>query len=316
MENNHFIWSQLVQLGSNCWNEEGNTKGREHRSTPCASPKLRFFKPEWDKHIEDLKNAGVNMLLIDLAEAMRYETHPELAVEGSWSRDRMMDEIERLQNMGFELVPKLNFSACHDVWLKDYSKMLSTPVYYDVCSDLIGEVCQVFQPKYFHLGMDEENAANQRNYLFAAMRQGELWWHDLYFLIDCVEKGGARPWVWSDLAWDHTEEYLRKMPREVIQSNWYYGGAFFPEDPGYGDYQKKCLVLFDLLEEKGYDQIPTGSVWAEEDNFVKLADYCKKRISPAHFMGMLQTSWERIDPDWMYVHEKAVKQIKLAKDSF
>lgn len=32
---------------------------------------------------------------------------------------------------------KLNFSAAHDQWLHDYSRMVSTPVYYKVCAEVI-----------------------------------------------------------------------------------------------------------------------------------------------------------------------------------
>ena len=84
MTNNDFMWSALIHLGSNMWNEEGNTTGREHRSTPCASPKLLFDRACWDKHVNDLKNAGVNTLIIDIGDAMLYESHPEIALEGSW----------------------------------------------------------------------------------------------------------------------------------------------------------------------------------------------------------------------------------------
>ena len=83
MNDKAFMWAQLIQLGSNMWNEEGNTKGREHRSTPCASPIFLFDRAAWDSNIFNLKAAGVNTLILDIGEAMRYESHPEIAVKGS-----------------------------------------------------------------------------------------------------------------------------------------------------------------------------------------------------------------------------------------
>ena len=41
--------------------------------------------------------------------------------------------------------------------------MLSTTVYRQFCADLIKEVCEVFKPRYFHLGMDEENVFVMEN---------------------------------------------------------------------------------------------------------------------------------------------------------
>ena len=192
-DNKNFMWANLVHLGSNMWNEEGNTTGRTHRSTPCASPVFLFDRECWDGHMQELKDSGVNTLIVDIGEAMRYETHPEIAVEGAWDHNQMFAEIKKLQDRGFELVPKLNFSACHDIWLKEYSRMLSTPIYYQVCKDLIQEVCEVFKPKYFHLGMDEENYETLKKYDYIVLRKGELLMHDLKFMIDEVNSLGAKP---------------------------------------------------------------------------------------------------------------------------
>lgn len=313
-DNKNFMWANLVHLGSNMWNEEGNTAGREHRSTPCASPVFLFNRECWDGHMQELKDSGVNTLIVDVGEAMRYESHPEIAVEGAWDHDQMRSEVLKLQGMGFEVVPKLNFSSCHDIWLKEYSRMLSTPIYYQVCKDIIAEVCEVFKPKYFHLGMDEENYGNQKRFQYAVVRHGDLWWHDFYFYLDCVEKAGARSWVWSDYAWNHPDIFLEKMPRDVIQSNWYYSAKMYPSDEGFTEAQANWLAMFELFDKHGFDQVPTGSVWAADDNFERLTEYCADRISSDKFMGMMQTTWERIDPDWMHVHHKAANSIRNARN--
>ena len=314
MANKNFMWANLVHLGSNMWNEEGNTAGREHRSTPCASPKLLFNRECWDAHMQELKDVGVNTLILDIGDAMLYESHPEIALEGSWDRDTMLAEIKKLTDMGFELVPKLNFSSCHDIWLKDYSRMLSTPTYYQVCKDLIAEVCEVFKPKYFHLGMDEETYGHQKNFKYAVVRHGDLWWHDFYFYLDCVEKGGARPWIWSDYAWNHPELFLEKMPKDVIQSNWYYSRKFSSADEGFTELSATRIATFEMLDKHGYDQVPTGSVYSSDENFELLTRHCVNHISSDKLMGMMQSTWERIDPDWMHVHHRAAESIKRTKD--
>ena len=63
---------------------------------------------------------------------MEFPSHPELAVKGSWSPERMQKELERLRGLGLEPIPKLNFSAMHDEWLGDYGRMLCTDEYYRV----------------------------------------------------------------------------------------------------------------------------------------------------------------------------------------
>ena len=307
----NLMWTYFIQLGSNMWNEPGNTRGREHRSTPCASETFLFDRGAWDEHTAMLRDIGVNTLVIDIGEALRYERHPEINVKGSWDHDTMRAEADRLRGMGFMLVPKLNFSACHDVWLGEYSRMLSTRPYYEVCRDVIDEVCEVFKPEHFHLGMDEETAQNQVRLNHCTVRQHDLWWHDLYYLIECVERHNARPWVWSDYGWSNEEVFFAKMPREVMQNNWYYGAEFDPEK--LSESGKAHLALFDKLSERGYDQVPTGSVWSKRENMEGLVRYCAAHIDPAHLAGFMQSSWERTDPAWMHVHRTGAETLAAAK---
>ena len=293
---NKMIWSTLVHLGNNMWNEEGNYRGRgENRSNRCASPVLRFDRELWDKYMLKLKETGTDTIILDVGEAMRYESHPELAVEGSWTHAEMKAELEKLNGMGFEVIPKLNFSATHDIWLKEYSKMLSTPIYYQVCKDLIEEVCEVFKPKHFHLGMDEESIDYQRNFDYAVVRQFDLWWHDLYYLVDLVEKHNARAWVWSDYARNHPDEYVAKMPKSVVQNVWYYGKEF---DQNSSEEVKKRIYPIELFEKHGFDQVPTGSNFTCYENMELLVKYCKERISPEHLLGFMQTTWEDAREPW------------------
>ena len=304
-----FMWAHLLHLGSNMWNEEGNTKGREHRSTPCASDTLRFDRALWEAHTVELREAGINTLIIDVAEALQYTSHPELSAKGALSHEELRTEVKRLKALGFEVIPKLNFSTAHDIWLKDYSRMISTPIYYQVCRDVIEEVAEVFEPRHFHLGMDEETVGNQRNQMIAIVRQHELWWHDFYYLVECVERVGARPWIWADYFWSHPEECIEKMPKSVVMCGWYYWKCF-DEDVVRSEWKQKMLGGFARLSELGFDQVPTASVWAEPDNMEELTAYCAERIDPSHWLGMMQTTWERIDKDWMHVHKTALRSIE------
>ncbi len=281
------IWSMLLHFGTNMWNEEGNTRGREACPGAVASGTLRFSHELFRDVAASARDNGVNTLILDIGEAMKYDSHPELAVAGSWSKDEVRAEVDWLKAQGFEVVPKLNFSACHDLWLGEYSRMLSTSVYYRVCADVISEVCEVFKPKYFHLGMDEETADIQRDYEYCVIRQFDLWWHDLYYFINCVEKANARPWIWSDYMWDYPEKFLEKCPKSVIQSNWYYDADFV----GNSDFARKVLKSFDLLEKHGFDQVPAGSNWGCDENMLGLTKFCAEHIADERLLGFMHAPW-------------------------
>ncbi len=207
------IWAILYHLGSNMWGD-CPTAYTPKSDTLLCEDKI------WTELTEKSAAAGMNMVVVDLGEGIQYKSHPELAIQGSWTIDKLRADLDRLRKLGLEPIPKLNFSACHDVWLGEYERMLSTPKYYEVCSDLIQEVCEIFDhPRFFHLGYDEETYGHQQTYSYAVVRQGELWWHDFLWFVKVVEKRGARPWIWSDWMWAHPDEFLRRMPKSVLQSN-------------------------------------------------------------------------------------------------
>ncbi|MCM8818630.1 MAG: Tat pathway signal protein [Candidatus Omnitrophica bacterium] len=308
-------WGYLIHLGYNMWEDNGP----EHRVHPdekidyVPRTKLRCKEDVWDFIIEKLPEYGVNLLVIDIGEGIKYESHPELAIEGSWSIEKFKNKLKRIRELGIEPIPKLNFSTAHDVWLGKYSRMVSTDIYYKVCSDLINEVIEIFdKPKFFHLGMDEETYAHQQHLLYAVIRHRELWWNDLYFLINEVEKKGVIPWVWSDYIWHHTEEFLEKMPKNVIQSNWYYGINFDVNDEKTGKYVSPYIEL----EKGGFKQIPTGSNHSDFENFEMTVEFCKKIISSENLLGFLQTVWRPTVKEWLDNHIKALEAIKRGIDKF
>ena len=125
-----FVWATLVHFSTNLWHDIGNTRcdGSAIWKSP-ASEKLRFDKELWEKYLQSLKDCGSNAIVIDLGDAMVYDSPPEIAVEGAFTKEEMRAELDRLNALGFEVIPKLNFSATHDVWLGEYARMISTKKY-------------------------------------------------------------------------------------------------------------------------------------------------------------------------------------------
>jgi hypothetical protein len=276
------IWAYLLHLSYNMWCDREAPEWGEYVT---AQPFLRFDESLWEDLLHEMQRAGINMVVLDLGDGVRYESHPEIAVQNAWTVDRLKTELSRMRSLGLEPIPKLNFSTAHDAWLGEYSRCVSTPRYYEVCRHLIEEVISHFDtPRFFHLGMDEETAEHQRNYAYCVIRQHELWWHDLQRLVDEVERHNVRAWIWSDYMWHHPDLFFQKMPRSVLQSNWYYGADFDPTIT----YVKAYLDL----EIHGYDQIPTGSNWSIPENFEKTVQFCQEHIAPERLLGFLQTVWK------------------------
>jgi len=313
-----FSWGALLHLGHNMWDDfaddpDGWAKSAEEEKSrsnpfgPSGRRRSRYHSyvttqdSDWRQAVDRTAADGHNLLFVDLGEAVAFPSHPELAVAGTWSVEKFRKELTRIRALGLEPVPKLNFSACHDAWLKQYHRMLSTPKYYQVVADVIADAIEIFdRPQYFHIGYDEEFAAAQFNHFHVTIRQGDLWWHDLNYTIDQVAKRGARPVMWSDAMWTGRDEFLRRMSKEPLQSNWYYRSDFSPKKQawdfefekkgGWGE-TKNGVAAFLALEKAGFDQLPCCSNWAEDACADALVCFCKERIDPARLKGFCMAPW-------------------------
>ena len=282
------MWAYLIHLGVRMWND-----GSVGLSNENLFNNESYTNDEvWRKVTDYLPSQGFNTIVIDLGEGVVYDSHPELAVEGSWPKAKLAAELDRLRSIGLTPLPKLNFSKCHDSWLGKYHFMVATPEYYKVCEDLIREVYELFgKPEYFHLGLDEEVSAYMRRKIFCMQRNDELWWHDAYFYFDICEKLGTHPWVWSDPLWHKGEEFIQKMPKSVIQSNWFYFNLDSIDSPNAkrGKFSEKNS--YKTLHDEGFYQVPACSgIW-----YAKSADTTmetlKREISSKRLIGYMDAPW-------------------------
>lgn len=278
------IWALLLHLSAN-WG------GR-------VNPDLLFDEPLWNDVLKKMVEVGMNTIVIDLNDAIKYESHPEIAVRNAWSTTKLHDEVVKVRKMGLEPIPKMNFSTSHDQWLKKYGRMVSTKEYYEVCGDLIAEAIDIFDtPRFFHLGMDEETYQSERNLDSITLRQNTVYWGDFYFLIGEVFKGGSRAWVWQDYIRYNTELFAKMMPKSVLQSPWYNCGT--KTASSYEEFTKPDTNLsvkaYVDLEKLGYDQVPGGSNFypGSEKCFFNNVRFCSETIADQRLLGFIQSTWRR-----------------------
>ena len=269
------------------------------------SDTLKTEDAVWRRVTAHFAECGGNMLVIDLGDGVRYHSHPEIAVGGAWSVRKLKDELARCRDLGLEVIPKMNFSAGHDAWMREYSHMLSTAPYYRFCRDLIDEAAEIFDgPRFFHIGMDEETYEDQANegHLYRVVRSGSLWWDDWAFYCDEVRRAGARPWMWSDKYWackasGNAAEFKENVPTDVVIGNWYYKEVFhFTDDtPEYLKPEKPRVDAYAELDKLGYDQIPTASNWAVDESYAGTVEYCSKTLDPKRLLGFMTAPWYPTD---------------------
>jgi hypothetical protein len=326
------IWSNFFQFSYNCYSEDAEACGFYRRHPELSyKPYLRWDDKLWDDLVKQMVQAGVNQVVFSLGDGIRYDSHPEIAVEGAWTPAEMRAEKARLQTLGITLVPKLNFSTAHDLWLGEYHRMVSTPTYYRVCADLIAEVIDIFdQPPLFHLGYDEETWQHQSWYEYSVIRQHDLWWRDFLWFVDQVRLRGSRPWIWSDKIWTHTAEFMARMPADVIQSNWYYWGNFdldvdrataqeqgidLTMPPAERQQTTPLHAYMDLLAG-GWDQIPAGSIDEVDDNFPGTIPFAQRHLPSSKVPGFLQTTWRPMLEPYRDMFERGIEKIAEGRSRY
>ena len=315
-----FAWGILLHFGMNFWGEwDGEAAGaapedqfvkgdRAKALSALAKEKgpqrhLRFDYETWKAATEHMAKRGLNMALIDMGEAVVLPRRPELAASDSWSVERFRKELDRLRSLGLEPIPKFNFSACHDAWLKDYGHMMGDRKYYEVVADVIRDTVEIFDtPRFFHIGYEEEFGNKYE-------RPDDLWWHDLGFIVGEVERLGVRAWAWTDYpAWRPRETFARKMPKSVLQSAWWYAemkDLITCRDPR----MFAKAGLFADLERMGFDQIPCGGNYCTDKNMAEIVRCGDAVVRDGRLKGYLTTTWRATLPDYRKAIFDAVDQL-------
>lgn len=325
--NNNLMWALLVPLSHN-WNSN-------------QAKELMLDDEVWEKVVAQSIESGVNTIVFDLLDGFEYGSHPEIALPGAWTRQRLKKEIKRLKENGICAIPKLNFSATHDGWLKEYGRKLSTPEYYRVCRDLIYEAALIFDnPRYIHLGMDEESASHAVYSSPAVYRHKDLLWYDLEYLCDCVRDKGSVPWIWSDPRFEYPEKFRENFKSgDIVLSPWMYNAirkehytpiasrqvyvdyynrepykslnmTYVEEDPAIIRFMEHALPC--VMD--GYDVVPCVSTINKcIYNAVDLLEYFKDNAPKDRVLGYITSPWWALTKENESAILTDIKVLGLAK---
>lgn len=288
------IWAILLHLGTNCWRKKGQVSiNKKDEEDSIFREELYCDEETWRKVTEFLPSCGINTLVIDVADGVQYDRHPEISVKGAWSKEKLKAELARLRSMGITPIPKCNFSCGHSAWMKDYAYMVGTETYDRFCKDIVEELIEMFDtPEFVHLGLEEEDAVNQTNQPVAIIRSPFKKMADANALFDVCRAHGVRPWIWTDLrsieGFGGEEAFKAGVGKDVLLSGWYYG--MLRERPD----AREIYPIADLyckLGEWGYEQVPTGSTWDWHLNNKDTMRFCKNNVKPESIRGFMTAPW-------------------------
>ena len=318
MKEKRFVF--LMHLGGNMWQKPDNVRMYKKESIDWLyRDYLVTDDATWHTVTDFLPGCGINTLLIDMGEAVELKSHPELAVRGSWSQEKFKDELKRLRSIGLEPLPKFNFSACHNAWMKDMIYRIGTKEYYRFCNDIIDEACELFDgPALFHLGMDEEDESSQRinGHAVIVTKTPEKFAEDTQKLFDACKRNGARPWMWAGVSvldyYGGEKRFAEAVPHDVVLSNYHYGSIHVGSDDMYAS---PSVRHYKTLEQLGYDQIPCASAWSEPTCNLRTMNFAKNYMDDSKLLGFLSAPWHLTVPDMLYglLHDATCQKLAIEK---
>lgn len=271
----------------------------------------------WDQTISFLAERGFNTVLIDLGDAVQYESHPEIAAPDAWSKEFLRKKLDEIRALGMTPIPKLNFSTAHDTWLGEYGRMVSTSTYRRVCTDLIDEVCELFDsPALFHLGMDEEQHKWQENHAISIVRSATRWWEDFAVLCQACEENGARPWIWSSVLMADPAR-MDRMPKSVLLSAYTGYSSLTREiynkaDSEVGGGMSKARFCEEMAAH-GFDVVQLTSAWNFYNQPLQCVSFAKERYPAERLAGFLAAPWVVTADHWRYALQKDADHLYRAR---
>jgi len=176
--------------------------------------------------VDALAEEGFNLLVIDVADAVKYRSHPELARRYTVPMKQLEKLAAAARRKGLEVAPKLNFSRSsgvhhHNDWMlgpkEEWYHHFDDEAWWKKGFELIG-VCK---PKRFlHVGMDEDHDRSYSQYI-----------QTVKGLHAGLKKRKLRTLIWNDtgIEYDsgmiHAEKSLTAetaIPKDIVQVLWRY----------------------------------------------------------------------------------------------
>jgi len=276
---------------------------------------------------EELSIRKVNTLILRVDYKYKYISHPELQDENALSEEDVKKIVNACKKHKIEIVPQINLLG-HQSWANKLSKLLVVypefdetphvkipenyiwpnadglycksycplhPGVHKVVFELMDEICEVFESKAFHAGMDEVfYIGDDQCPRCAGHSKSELFAGEVNKIKNHLDIKGRRLWIWGDrlingqvtgigmweASMNNTHQAIDLISKDVMICDWHY------ERPD------QTAVYFAM---KGFDVVTCA--WRNPEiavkqvnDMLKFRSYSTPQMK-SHFKGMVHTVW-------------------------
>lgn len=267
-----------------------------HTSSPAAAD-----IPAYKRLVDVLALLKFNTIVWEVNGNLEYETRPEIARNGAPTKAQLKDLVDYAKRRHFEVIPQLaTFAHFGYVLNKPQYKHLaesqestkgfrslwnycpSQPEVYEIVFDLMGELVEVFEPRYFHIGHDEASFDD----IGVCPRCKDkdpwvLWAEDINKLDGWIKQRGMRTIMWGDQFLPthngrghfNTANATDMVAKDILIFDWHYSPSY--------DFD----ASIDYFKEHGFEVV--GCPWYEPVNVYDFASAAKRN----DILGYCGTTW-------------------------
>lgn len=234
--------------------------------------------------------------------SLRFDTRPELASRGAFSKQEIKEFVARAQDCGIEVIPELE-SFGHMGYitkLKEYHHLFeavegkrfgaicpSHPETLEILEDLIREVSELFTSEYIHAGFDEVNFGScpRCRERLTKEKPWEIFAQHAETVRGIMAKNGKKMMMWGDHLTSE-KELADRLPKDITICDWQY-------------FDVNVSSVAYLLE-KGFDVICCPAltnffkvIHPRESNLQNIKDFATvaANFQSAGALGIMNTVW-------------------------
>jgi len=100
------IKANLLHLSFNMWRDRGfRASDPTEEKDLYYEPRLRLDERLWRDVITRMAEAEMNMVVLDLGDAVAYDSHPEIAIDGAWPARKISQELDFCRSLYWSRAP-------------------------------------------------------------------------------------------------------------------------------------------------------------------------------------------------------------------
>ena len=226
--------------------------------------------PFLKRYLSVAKESGYTAVVLYLEGRVRTPSFPYRSREESYSVEEMKEVVAEAQRVGIDVVPVVSVlghaekffgfpemdSLCeerdnigrfkrlgnkHGTFAGKMTFCHSLPETRAFLERYLGELCDIFPGKNFHVGLDESFNTGFCALCSKRMKTeglGGLYCEVIRWAHDFLAKRGKRMWMWDDF-FEFFPEKIPTVPRDIVMCNWEYNRDASPNRGQYGHFGER-----------------------------------------------------------------------------